>query len=245
MTYDRQTDFNAMQRTPASTAQSAERHQALVLGDGPRIEPLPISELTGDLLKIIQRMVQVNVAINAREKEALVTTVSKLVENGETIDASVLENLPEIVRTMLRHPDLFTLQTDIGIQLLGRGTLPARDRELAILRTGWLCTAPYEWGEHVHIAKTAGITSEEIERITQGADAPGWSEHERAILRAVDELYRDSIISDATWNTLAQRFNEKQLIELPILIGQYQTVAYYQNSLRLRLHNGNFGLKAR
>jgi hypothetical protein len=49
----------------------------------------------------------------------------------------------------------------------------------------------------------------------------------------------------STWGTLAKRLDERQLIELPIIVGQYQTVAYYQNSLRLRLHTGNRGLRAR
>jgi alkylhydroperoxidase family enzyme len=159
--------------------------------------------------------------------------------------AALVANLPEIVRTMLRHPELFARQTDIGIQLLGQGALSARDRELAVLRIGWLCKAPYEWGEHVHVAKKVGITSDEIERITIGSAAPEWCEHEQAILRAVEELHANAIISDATWATLAKRLDDRQLIELPIVIGQYQTVAYYQNSLKLRLHEGNLGLKAR
>jgi len=154
-------------------------------------------------------------------------------------------NLPEIVSTMLHHGDLFAVQTDIGIQLLARGALTPRDRELAVLRIGWLCQAPYKWGEHVMVAKKVGISSEEIERITQGSDAAGWTAHERAILCATEELYRDSMISDATWAVLSSSLDERQLIELPILVGQYQTVAYYQNSLRLRLHEGNAGLNAR
>lgn len=243
MTNDRQADIDVTSYAHSSSAHDAEKHEAFVLGSGPRIQPLQVDELTDDLLKIIHRMIQVNSAINARDQEML----TDLIEDGATsVDAwTQLANLPEIVRTMLRHPDLFVRQTDIGIQLLGHGTLPARDRELAILRIGWLCKAPYEWGEHVHIAKKAGITSEEIERITCGSSASGWSEHEQAILQATEELYENAIISDATWNTLAKRFSEKQLIELPILIGQYQTVAFYQNSLRLRLHEGNLGLKSR
>jgi alkylhydroperoxidase family enzyme len=149
------------------------------------------------------------------------------------------------MRTMLRHPGLFARQAEIGVQLIGKGVLSARDRELAILRVGWLCQAPYEWGEHVIIAKKLGITSDEIEAITIGSGAPGWSEHEAAILRAVEELLADAMISDATWDVLAKRLDERQLIELPSLIGQYQAVAYYQNSLRLRLHGGNLGLRAR
>ncbi len=97
----------------------------------------------------------------------------------------------------------------------------------------------------MHIAKTVGITSEEIARITQGSQAALWDEHERALLRATEELRADAFISDDTWSTLAKKLDQRQLIELPIVVGQYQTVAYYQSSLRLRLHDGNLGLRAR
>lgn len=219
---------------------------SVVGSDEPRIHPLEVDELTDDLLQIITRMIQVNLAIGSRDQEMLDELIAVPEPNTAPADLStLLANLPEIVRTMLRHPELFARQTDMGIQLLGQGALSGRDRELAVLRIGWLCQAPYEWGEHVHVAKKVGITSAEIERITAGSAAPGWGEHEQAILRAVEELYENAIISDATWATLAKRLDERQLIELPIVIGQYQTVAYYQNSLRLRLHDGNLGLKAR
>jgi alkylhydroperoxidase family enzyme len=216
------------------------------MGDEPRIQPLGVEELTHDLMQMIVRMMQINSAINSREQSVLKELMSDEATGLSAVAlADRLGNLPEIMRTMLRHPDLFARIADMGIQLLSKGALPGRERELAILRIGWLCQAPYEWGEHVLIAKKLGITSEEIERITQGSHAPGWSEHEQAILRAAEELHEDARISDATWATLAKRFDERQLIELPVVIGQYQTVAYYQNSLRLRLHNGNHGLKAR
>src|SRR5579864_3044840 len=101
------------------------------------------------------------------------------------------------------------------------------------------------WGEHVIVGKRFGLTSEDIARVIEGPDAAGLDEHGSAVLRAVDELHGDAMISDATWHTLAKRLDARQLIELPIIVGQYQTVAYYQNSLRLRLHAGNIGLKAR
>lgn len=226
----------------ALTANSTEERQALVLGDGPRIPPLDVREVTADLLKIITRMSLVNTALGSREREGL----EDLLANRETAaTAAAIANLSEIMRTLLRHPDLFAREIDIGIQLLTQGALPARDRELAILRIGWLCQAPYEWGEHVLVAKRVGVTSEEIECIVRGSTASGWSEHERAILRATEELFEDAMISNATWAILARRLDERQLIELPIVVGQYQTVAYYQNSLRLRLHSGNLGLEAR
>jgi 4-carboxymuconolactone decarboxylase len=134
---------------------------------------------------------------------------------------------------------------EMGIQLAGRGELSPRERELAILRVGWWCGAPYEWGEHVTVAKRYGITADEIERITQGSAAAGWSEHEWAILRGVEELLGEQMISDATWAVLAKRWNERQLIEFPVLVGQYFAVALQQNSLRVRLDAGNSGLRER
>ncbi len=213
----------------------------------PRILPLKVDELSDDLIAIIVRMIAVNRAVDSREQDVLTDLVP---DSGASVlspadKSALLANLPEIVRTMLRHPNLFARQVDIGIQLLAEGRLPPRDRELAILRMGWLCQAPYQWGEHILVAKKLGITSDEIERITLGSEASGWSEFEAAILKATDELYQSAMISDATWTVLAKHLDDQQLIELPIVIGQYQTVAYYQNSLRLRLHEGNSGLKAR
>ena len=228
----------------ATTIPTELRH-AQILGDAPRIPPLAVDELTDDLADMLMRMITLNTALDSRDVEMLTDLMPPEGEPAAPDMRKLLDNLPEIVRTMLRHPALFARQVDIGIQLLGKGLLPARDRELAILRISWLCQAPYEWGEHSLIAKKLGITSEEIERVTLGSVAPGWSEHDAALLRAAEELHADAMISDATWAILAQRFDDPQLIELPALIGQYQAVAYSQNSLRLRLHDGNLGLNAR
>ncbi len=211
----------------------------------PRIAPLAVDQLSDDLMHILRRMVVVNAALESRGRKSMAEFVTERADGPAEELIAPLASLPEIIRTMLRHPRLFSRITDVGIHLLSKGALPARERELAILRIGWLCKAPYEWGEHVLVAKKVGLGSEEIERVAQGSHADGWNEHDQAILRAAEELHADAMISDATWATLAKRYDERQLIELPILIGQYQMVAYYQNSLRLRLHQGNLGLNAR
>jgi alkylhydroperoxidase family enzyme len=134
---------------------------------------------------------------------------------------------------------------EMGIQLLGNGVLSPRERELAVLRVGWLCRAPYEWSQHVDIAKRYGVTAEEIERATHGSSAPGWTEHEAAIVRGVEELLGDQSISDDTWNVLARTWTERQLLEFPTLVGYYVAIAYSQNSLRMRLNAGKKGLRER
>jgi len=163
----------------------------------------------------------------------------------KSLGVDEMDEIPEVFGVMLRDPGLFRCQMDMGVQLLGKGSISKRERELAILRTGWLAQAPFEWGEHVDIAKRYGVTGEEIERVTIGSTAPGWNEHDRAILKAVEELLDDRMISDATWNELAKNWDERQLMEFPVLVGQYFTIAIQQNSLRIRLADDNPGLSNR
>jgi 4-carboxymuconolactone decarboxylase len=146
---------------------------------------------------------------------------------------------------LIRHAELYKAHVEVAQKYLSDCEMDIRDRELAILRIAWLSQAPFEWGSHVKIAKRNGITSEEIERIIVGSSARGWSKRERAIVLAMEELHFDSMITDDTWADLQEFYNDKKLIELVILAGQYKTVAYYQNSLRLPLPEGNMGLLAR
>ena len=143
-----------------------------------------------------------------------------------------------IFSTFARHPELMKAWGPFGGFLLGGGTLPARDRELAILRTGANCGSDYEWGQHVRISEAIGISAEEIGRVAEGPAAEGWSEAERTLLTACDELHSGSRISDDTWAALCEAYDEKQLIELCFLIGHYHLVAFTLNSLGVQLDEG-------
>lgn len=213
---------NAALRDDADAVQARE---ALILGQPPRIAPLPPQDYP-------------------EGAHALAGGEGEIVGSKWRTDAP-LQPLSDHTATLMRHPDLYRPHIAYGVQLSARSLLPARERELLILRTGWLCQAPFEWGEHVLIAKRIGVTSAEIERVTQGPDAPGWDEFERALLRAADELHAEAMISDATWAVLARRLDERQLIELPCLVGHYHLVAFYQNALRMRPRPENQGLAAR
>lgn len=146
-----------------------------------------------------------------------------------------------IFRTLVRHPGLFRRWMPFGGKLLN-GKLPARERELAILRVGWLCSSEYEWGQHVPIGKRAGLTDEEIARIPGGPQADGWSDLDATILRATDELHEESCISDATWARLTEEYDEKQLIELVMVVGHYHLVSMALNSFGVQREEGVVGL---
>ena len=142
-----------------------------------------------------------------------------------------------IFATLVRHPGLCRRWLPFGGKLLA-GQLPPRERELAVLRTGWRCRAEYEWGQHVLIARAAGLTDAEIERIKTGPDRPGWDPFDAALLRAVDELHDDSCVTDPTWATLRERYDDRQLIELLMLVGQYHLVSFALNSLGVQREPG-------
>jgi alkylhydroperoxidase family enzyme len=162
---------------------------------------------------------------------------------------SILEAVPEGVQgnrlgdnnifpTFARHPGLFRAWLPLGGYLLTSGKLPGRDRELLILRTAVRCGSSYEWGQHVRISLQGGIDRETIDRVVQGPDAAGWSEHDAALLRAADELHDGSRISDETWATLARSFDQEQLIEATMVVGQYHLVAFALNSFGVELDEG-------
>src|SRR5882762_6228257 len=107
-----------------------------------------------------------------------------------------------------------------------------------ILRTGWLCRAEYEWGQHAVLARKVGVSDEEIARVKSGPEAEGWTELEAAVLRAADELHSDACITDDTWAVLAAHLDERQLIEVPILVGQYHIVSFTLNTLGIQREPG-------
>lgn len=193
--------------------------EAEITGKPQRIDPLSVEDLSGAAM---DQVTNIRAAI------------------GLSPDAPV----PEYCLTMIKHPEIFRCQMEMGTAIF-KGSLSARDRELAVLRISWLLRAPYEWGEHVDIGKRYGVTAEEIERVIEGSAAAGWSAHEAAILSAVEQLLGNQTISDETWAVLAKTWNDQQLIEFPMVVGQYVATALLQNALRMRLQPDNPGLTHR
>ena len=143
--------------------------------------------------------------------------------------------------TLAHHPRLLKRWSSFGGTLLFRGALSARDRELLILRTAAITGAEYEWGHHVELALAAGLSRDEIDRVYAGPDRPGWSTDDAALLQAADELHHEQRISDATWAALAARLDVQQLIEVPMLVGQYHLVAFTLRSLGVQPEPGVVG----
>ncbi len=143
-----------------------------------------------------------------------------------------------VFRTFAHHPDLMRSWLGFGAYLLRSSTLEPRLRELVVLRVGWQCHSPYEWGQHVNLGRTVGVLDADLTRLTHGPDADGWSAAEAAALRATDELIEHHTLSDTTWADLTAHFTTKQVLDLIFLVGQYQLVAGALNALRVERDDG-------
>ncbi|MHA2288243.1 MAG: carboxymuconolactone decarboxylase family protein [Promethearchaeota archaeon] len=120
-------------------------------------------------------------------------------------------------------------------------TLPPRERELCIIRTGYLCQADYECIHHINVGLELGLTVDEIIRIFEGPDAPEWSRFDSAILRATDELHNNYFICDDTWDTLSEQYDEHQKLEFTLLVGQYTKLAMFINSTGTDIESAHSG----
>jgi alkylhydroperoxidase family enzyme len=174
----------------------------------PRLAPLPEAEWDDDARPIIE--------------------VSAAANRGKVFN---------VLSTMARYPKLLKRWNVFGGHVLTRSTLPPRARELAILRTGFDAHSGYEWAQHVDMARAVGCTDDEIARVAEGPDA-GWSDADRAILQATDELVGDHFVSDATWAALCAHWSEHQILDLVFAVGQYTLVSMALNTLGVQIEDG-------
>ncbi|WP_310539063.1 carboxymuconolactone decarboxylase family protein [Phenylobacterium sp.] len=147
-------------------------------------------------------------------------------------------NILNIFRTLVRAPKALVRFNAWGSYVLSRrNDLPEREREIVILRVGYLCKSGYEFTQHTRIGLQAGLTPDEIARIKQGADA-GWSPADAVLIRATDELHSDQFITDDTWRELARHFSEKQCMDVVFTTGQYTQVSMMLNTFGVQLDAG-------
>lgn len=134
-------------------------------------------------------------------------------------------------RTLLNVPELVEALLPFHLYIADDSTLPARHRELLILRTAWLAQNSYLWADHVPTARTAGVTLDELHEIAVGPAAPEWDPFEATLLRVADELFRNSSIRDATWAALDRRYDLLRLVDAVMTVNQTTLLSMVLNSL--------------
>jgi alkylhydroperoxidase family enzyme len=182
--------------------------------NAPRIEPVDLGRLDSDQRAALEPF---------------------LATNGGKVGGGRVLN---IFRTLAHAPKALTAFLGWGGYILSRrNALSERDRELVILRTGYNCRSGYEWTQHKRIGLGCDLSKAEIERIKAGPDAEGWSDLDRAMLRATDELTGQHFVTDATWAALAP-LGDKGRMDLVFTVGQYTQVSMILNSFGIQVEEG-------
>jgi alkylhydroperoxidase family enzyme len=189
-------------------------------GAGPRIAPLPVGEWSEEAVA----------ALRASFGEA---AAERLLSTGP--DAP---RMPNVLTTLMRHPGFAGPFLAYNAVLLNTPAVEPRQRELMILRVAWRTRSEYEWGQHVRMAQSCGVTTDDIDAIARGADADLWSPLEADLLRATDELLDNYRIDDPTWDRLGAHLDERQLMEVAFVVGTYACLAMAFNSFGLELDPG-------
>ncbi len=144
------------------------------------------------------------------------------------------QQVPDIFTVMHINPSLFWPWLLFASRLMPFGRLSGREREMVILRTAWNCRSRYEWGQHVELALRAGVSDDDIVRLT-GEPSAVPELRVQALMQACNELCANNHLSDATWGLLAEHYDEKRLIEIMLLIGHYRMIAGFLNASGLAL----------
>jgi alkylhydroperoxidase family enzyme len=159
-------------------------------------------------------------------------------EQAEALEAFRPGPVFNIFRTLAHAPKaLSRFNTWGGYILSKRNDLAPREREIVILRTGFLCKSGYEWAQHVRIGLREGLTEHEIGRIKDGTHA-SWTPADAALIQAADELHADQFVSDPTWADLGKHFSQKQCMDVVFTAAQYTQVSMFLNTFGVQLDPG-------
>lgn len=134
-------------------------------------------------------------------------------------------------RTLLHVPELIDATMPFTIYTASDSTLPARDRELLILRAAWLSQNSYLWADHAPTARSVGVTADEMRRVAVGSEDPGWTPFEATLLRLADELFRNSSVRDSVWIALAERYDLFELVDAVMTVNETTLLSMLFNSL--------------
>jgi alkylhydroperoxidase family enzyme len=140
---------------------------------------------------------------------------------------------PNLFLTLARHRKLFRGWLRFAGRLMPRGTLPRKETELVILRVAHLRGSTYEFEHHVRLGRKVGLGEEVFEAVTRPTSEGTWTDGQRVILSAVDQLVSERDLDDETWTDLRSHLDERGCIELLMLVGHYEMLATFLETLRV------------
>ncbi len=173
-----------------------------------------------------------------RPNTARVQPLPKALEEAQEAMKSSAVNAANVTAT-LAHNEMVSVGVGrFSRQLLFKGSVSPRLREMVILRMGWNCQSVYEFGQHTLFGLDVGLTAPEIYWLTKSVSEHGWEADEIALLEMVDDLYDDDCVTDATWTKLIEFFSVSEMLEFMAAALQYRLVSGLLNSCGVERDDG-------
>jgi len=182
----------------------------------------------GNLADRLPRDVSYRVVVPAREPALTAARFTPLEGRGISVN-----------RTMARHPKLYERWQPRQGLVVRVSKLPPKQRELLTLRTGWNCQSEYEWAKHVGTVGRAREHGLDPVQIAEGASSPVWDATEKLLIRATDELYRDTVVSDVTWGALSPQLGTELMMTAVVTVSDFRTISMSLNAYGVQLEDGD------
>jgi 4-carboxymuconolactone decarboxylase len=137
-----------------------------------------------------------------------------------------------LFRVLANAPAVFIGWSQMVDEMLDSPTFTVRMRELIILRVAHFQGSPYELSQHVDLARSAGLTQQQIDAIIGAGDHgdAGFSSTERIVLDAVTELCTTRRLRQDTFTDVRAALGDEALTELLMIISCYYGLALVLNA---------------
>jgi alkylhydroperoxidase family enzyme len=138
-------------------------------------------------------------------------------------------------RTVANSPRIFKSYVDMAIALRAAVTTPRVDRELIILRTAQLVGGEYEFTQHKPMAVSCGMSTAQLDAISQWRSSEAFSARQKAILAYADGMASARGVDDAVFAEIKKYFNDQEIVELTVTSAFYGAVAQITRALNVKL----------
>ena len=131
-------------------------------------------------------------------------------------------NVINVYKVLMHTPDIAAVWLDLVNAVRWKTDLDGRLREIVIVRVGYLNKCAYVVKQHVPVISTPeGLPQEEADTLADWRGSKFFSKRERAALAYTDAVTRDIDVPDPVFAALRDHFDERQIVELTVLIGCY------------------------
>jgi 4-carboxymuconolactone decarboxylase len=150
---------------------------------------------------------------------------------------ATLQTLPSlnVFRMMANAPASFRPLIDLALSILLQSEFDRRKREIAVLRVAHVTRSPYEWAQHVIVAKSVGVTDDEMAKIAIDGAVSALDAESNLLCRVADEISRDVRLSDDALAALTERYGVRQATELILCCSYFNMVSRFLESTRVEL----------